>query len=62
MQLGPVHWALTNLPTFCGHAALKIDGRPVAGSPDTSATDGKVQSTAFIATHETWTRHPDTGG
>ncbi len=60
MRLGPAQWALTNLLTFCDHAVLEVDGKPVAGRPSTGTTDGKVHSTAFIATHETWVRHPET--
>lgn len=53
-RLGDVPWTLTNLLTFCADAALEIDGSPVPGAASVTTAGGRVQSSAFIATHETW--------
>lgn len=57
MLLGDVQWTLTNLLTFCTDATLEVDGARVLGRPEISADGERSRSTAFIATHETWTRH-----
>lgn len=56
--LGDVSWTLTNLLTFCADATLEVDGARVLGRPEVSGTGDRPQSTALIATHETWTSHP----
>ncbi|AYY11674.1 hypothetical protein EF847_01965 [Actinobacteria bacterium YIM 96077] len=56
-QLGDSLWTLTNLLTFCTDATLEIDDARVLGRAVVSEDGEKPTSTAFIATHETWTRH-----
>ena len=54
-ELGEVSWTLTNLLTYCGDATLEVDGARVLGRPVISGDGSRLTSTAFIATHETWT-------
>lgn len=55
-QLGPARWSMTNLLTFCADATLEVDGARVLGRPEIANVDGRPTSTAFIATHETWSK------
>lgn len=58
-KLGATQWTLTNLLTFCADATLEIDDARVLGRTSVNEDDQeRPTSTAFIATHETWTRHP----
>ncbi len=54
-RLGSATWTMTNLLTFCVDATLEIDGARVLGRPELSGADDDLTSTAFLATHETWT-------
>lgn len=56
-KLGPTHWTMTNLLTFCSDATVEIDDARVLGRAMVSEDNDRPTSTAFIATHETWTRH-----
>lgn len=55
-QLGDTSWTLTNLLSFCADATLEVDGARVLGRPKVDGTGEHLTSTAFVATHETWTR------
>lgn len=58
-------WTLTNLLAFCAEARLDLDGEPAEGDTHVTHDGSRSRSTAFIATHETWTRHtaePDRTG
>lgn len=58
-KLGSTQWRMTNLLTFCADAMLEIDDARVLGRTSLSEDDeDRPTSTAFIATHETWTRLP----
>jgi hypothetical protein len=54
-RLGGATWTLTNLLTFCVDATLEVDGARVLGRPELSGANDDLTSTAFVATHETWT-------
>jgi hypothetical protein len=56
-QLGPSPYTLTNLLTFCADATLEIDDARVLGRTVVTGDEDQPTSSAFIATHETWTRH-----
>jgi len=55
-QLGDLPWTLTNLLTFCADAVVMVGGTPIEAQPAISQDGPWTRSTAFIATHETWTR------
>ncbi|WP_298331045.1 hypothetical protein [Haloactinopolyspora sp.] len=57
-KLGDTAWTLTNLLTFCADATLEVDGARVLARPEITGGGEAPLSSAFIATHETWTRHP----
>ncbi|PSL05203.1 hypothetical protein CLV30_10469 [Haloactinopolyspora alba] len=58
-RLGAASWTLTNLLTFCTDATLEVDGARVLARPEINGDGEQPHSSAFIATHETWTRLPD---
>ncbi|HEX6338570.1 MAG TPA: hypothetical protein VFZ85_16565, partial [Jiangellaceae bacterium] len=60
-QLGDVQWTLTNLLTFCADAFITVGGTPIDGQPAIIQDGAQTRSTAFIATHETWTRRSTAG-
>lgn len=60
-QLGDLQWTLTNLLTFCADAVITVGGTPIDGQPAIIQDGPRTQSTAFIATHETWTRRSTAG-
>ncbi|NED99031.1 hypothetical protein [Phytoactinopolyspora halotolerans] len=55
-ELGDACWTMTNLLTFCTDATLEVDDARVFGRATVNEDDEQPTSTAFIATHETWTR------
>ncbi|WP_129668897.1 hypothetical protein [Phytoactinopolyspora endophytica] len=55
-ELGDARWTLTNLQTFCMDATLEVDDARVLGRAVVNEDGDRPISTAFIATHETWTR------
>lgn len=57
-RLGDATWTLTNLLTFCTDATLEVDGARVLARPVVEGGADDPTSSAFIAVHETWTRHP----
>ncbi|NED98427.1 hypothetical protein G1H11_24310 [Phytoactinopolyspora alkaliphila] len=55
-ELGSATWTLSNLLSFCTEATVEIDEARVLGRVSVDEHGEKPSSTAFIATHETWTR------
>jgi hypothetical protein len=55
-ELGSASWTLTNLLRFCTDATVEIDEARILGRVSVDEGGEQPTSTAFIATHETWTR------
>lgn len=55
-QLGWASWMMTTLVSYCTDATLEVDDARVLGRAVVNENDELPTSSAFIATHATWTR------
>lgn len=56
-RLGPNRFDLTTVICPCRSASISINNQPIVGEVRVSTNDGKLQSSAFLAFAETWSKY-----